>query len=299
MSEFNGGDSNGYYDDNGVYHTYGDGGYSGGYGGGGGDASYTPPTPGGDSSNWDWWGGGEEHPYYPTGDAVPPGGSEGKTTFKVTGTGIGDTGGGGYTPTQTGGQSFSNPFGGSQDYFFNPGRTGGIDTGGGGSPTTPINTGGGVTPPRVGSSSVSNTQNNTQNNSNVLAQSVGLPAVSPISSGVPQAQASSFKPNVISPGGGLHEGAPPPMPTPHAQVPPSLHPEKPTDWSNIAFGAASPSQAKPKSALGRIGGALGSLTGLGQQANRYKGIYDSLMPKKPRTPEEINAEMYRDLYGGQ
>lgn len=232
---------------------------------------------------------GNYYPYSIYGGGSGSVGGDGTLTFNVDGTGdYPETSGGGF-------DYYNNPFptGGGQNYFINPGKTGGINTAGtgGGTPTIP---------PGGNSTTNNNTQNNTQNNSNVLAQSVGLPSVSPISSGVPQSPASSFRPNMISPGGGLREGQPPPMPSPHA--PPTLHPDKPTDWSSAGFGAATPSQGNPasqKSTLSKIGGAIGNLTGINQTAKRYKGIYDSLKPQKTRTPDEINAEMYRDLYGGQ
>lgn len=251
----------------------------------------------GNDEGWDWWdwesGGGSGGAPAPSGGgtAGPPGGGMPTGGYG----GAGGDGMGGYTPTQTGGQSFSNPFGSGIDYFNTPttGRTGGLETGGG-NPTTGT--------PSIPPGGISNsTQNNTQNNSNVLAQSVGLGAVSPISSGVPQSPASSFRPNVISSGGGLREGAPPPMPAPHAPEPPTLHPEKPTDWSKITFGAASSApQSNPagqRSTLGKIGGAIGQITGLGQAAQRYKGLYDSMHGQKAKTPEEEQADAYRATYG--
>lgn len=286
------GDIYGEYDDAGnfyPYSIYGGGGsgesggwdWWGGAGSNGGNAGYTP---------WDWWGGnGEEKPYYPTGGAVPPGGSAGTPTFRTDGSTSGDSSNGN-------GPTFSPqiPPGGKGRNIYLP-----MDPF---TPTGAQETGAGQ-PNRGTSNNVTNNSqtNNTQNNSNVLAQSVGLGAFSPISSGVPTAAASSFKPNVISSGGGLHEGAPPPMPAPHAPEPPTLHPEKPTDWSKITFGAASSApQSNPagqRSTLGKIGGAIGQITGLGQVAQRYKGLYDSMHPQKPKTPEEEQAEAYRATYG--
>ncbi len=224
----------------------------GGAGSNGGYAGYTPtiddlwrlPT---NPTNWNNYSpsyGGQ--PVYNTG-----------TTFTATGTGT------------------SSDQGGGIDYYgsrFTP--TGKMETG------MPPMTGGGGTPSiPPGGNSVSNTQNNTKNSTNVLAQSVGLPAYSPISSGVPQAAASSFKNVDIAQG---KMGAPPPMPAPR---PPSLHPEKQTGGG------------KPTSTLGKIAGAAGAMTGIGSMVDKYKGMYDYLKGPKNQTDDEWNAEAYRNTYG--
>lgn len=271
----------------------------------------------GDDEGWDWWNwengggsapsstGGGGGSTAPSGGGNPYlGGSGGPLTGGPFAPGGGNGGNGGdgtYTPPSTGGGSSNNWYGtvqgggGMPEGFFVPpaGSTPFVET--------PGPSRSGSTTNNNSSSTVNNTQNNTQNNSAGLVNGTVLGAFSPISSGVPTASASSFKPNVISSGGGLHEGAPPPMPAPHAGMPPSLHPEKPTDWSSLTLGGSAPHQSdpygKPKSTLGRIGDAIGQVTGISQAAQRYKGLYDALSPHKPKTPEEEQADAYRATYG--
>lgn len=305
MSEFYGGDEEGYYDENGDYTRYNGGVGGGGSGGGGG---------------WDWWGGagsdGGNAGYTPTTEdlwKLPTQPTNWSNFSSFGGEPVYNTGA---KFSATGEEPYDLPMKGTDWSMFAPSGTGSDYYGSRFAPTGKTNPQGPGTdltlspfakpkptnpPEGPGGNRVTNTQNNS------LSQSVGLGAFSPISSGVPEAAASSFKPNVISSGGGIEAGKPPVAPLPPVRKPPTLHPEKPsTDWSKITFGAedSAPPQASqqsaakpPRSTLGKVAGIAGALTGIGPMVDKYKGYYESLSPPKPKTQEEMNAELYRSTYG--